>query len=145
MNKFVSRFFLTALMSLFLCFAMGAFAQDQEQTAPPQQGAEQGGHGRRGMRGNPEQRLERLSKQLNLTDDQKAKIKPILDEEDAKTKALWQDTSTAPEDKRGKFMAIRQTANDQIKSVLTEDQQKKFTDMQEHMHQHMKDRGSDNN
>jgi periplasmic protein CpxP/Spy len=144
-NKFVSRFFMTAVMSLFLCLSLGAFAQDQEQNAPPQQGAEQGGHGRRGMRGNPEQRLERLSKQLNLTDDQKAKIKPILDDEDAKMKALWQDTSTAPEDKRGKLMAVHQTANDQIKSLLTEDQQKKFSDMQERMHQRMKDRGGDNN
>ena len=143
MTRLANRFFLTAVMSLSLCFGVNALAQDQDQNAAPAQ-AEQGKHGR-GMRGNPEQRLERLSKQLNLTDDQKAKIKPILDDEDAKMKALWEDTSTNPADKRGKFMAIHQTANDQIKSLLTDDQQKKFADMQEHMHQHMKNKGGDQN
>jgi periplasmic protein CpxP/Spy len=152
-NRFVKRIFLASVMSMLLTLALGAWAyQDSGQDAapppPPQGGAppegHQGPHGH-GPRGTPQQRLEHLSTQLNLTDDQKAKIKPILEDEDAKMKALWQDTSTQPEDKRGKFMAIHQTSNDQIKSVLTDEQQKKFADMQERMHQRMKDRGGDNN
>jgi len=143
-TKFLSRIFFASVMSLFLCFALGAVAQDQDQNAPPSAMGGHQGKGGHGMRGTPEQRLERLSKQLNLTDDQKAKIKPILEDEDTKMKALWQDSSTDPQDKRGKFMALHQSSNDQIKALLTDDQQKKFADMQAHMQQHMKNHGGDN-
>ena len=143
MTKFLSRIFLASVMSLFLCFALGAVAQDQDQNSAPPMGGHHGGPGR-GMHATPDQRLARLSKELNLTDDQKAKVKPILEDEDAKVKALWQDSSTDPQDKRGKFMALHQASNDQIKALLTDDQQKKFADMQAHMQQHMKNHGGDN-
>jgi len=48
-----------------------------------------------------ESRLEEISKQLNLTDDQKAKLKPILQDEAQQMKTLHEDTSLTHEQKKG--------------------------------------------
>jgi Spy/CpxP family protein refolding chaperone len=77
--------------------------------------------------------LNNLSKELNLTDDQKAKIKPILGNEAAQMKALREDTSLSREDRRAKFSDIQKKASDDIKAVLNPDQQKKYDDMQARM------------
>ena len=63
----------------------------------------------------------------------------VFTHQDAKTKALWEDTSTPREDKRAKFMSIHQATMDQVKALLTDEQQKKLSDMQQRMQQHMKD------
>ncbi len=76
--------------------------------------------------GTPEQRLERMSKQLNLTDDQKAKLKPILADEAAKMKDLRADTSVSREDRRTKMADIRKDIDAKIKGVLTADQYTKW-------------------
>lgn len=143
MTKFGTNIFLASVMSLFLCVGVAAVAyQDQDAPPPPPQEGHQGRHGH-GGRPSAEQRLAHLSEQLSLTDDQKTKIKPILEDEDAKTKALWEDTSTPREDKRAKFMSIHQATMDQVKSLLTPEQQKKLSDMQQRMQQHMREGGGD--
>jgi protein CpxP len=142
-TKFATKIFLAGVMSLFLCIGVGAMAyQDQNAPPPPPREGHPGRHGH-GGRPNAEQRLAHLSQQLNLTDDQKAKIKPILEDEDARTKALWEDTSTPREDKRAKFMSIHQATMDQVKSLLTDEQQKKLSDMRQRMQQHLKEGGGD--
>ncbi len=110
-----------------LLFTASALCQEQpsgqEQQAPP-------GPGRRGMMMmSPQERLDAMAKQLNLTDDQKTKIKPILEQEHEKMQALRQDTSLSREDRMSKMMEIRKSTSDEIKKVLTPDQQKKFDEM----------------
>ena len=52
--------------------------------------------GGRGMRMDPDRQLERLTRELNLTTDQQAQIKPLLVERQQKMQALFQDQSAAP-------------------------------------------------
>jgi protein CpxP len=75
--------------------------------------------------------LEWLSKELNLTDEQKAQVKPILDEQSKQMRATQEDTSLTQDQKREKMKQIHQTTHSQINGVLTPEQQKKFAEMKE--------------
>jgi Spy/CpxP family protein refolding chaperone len=80
--------------------------------------------------------LARLTKELELTDDQQTKIKPILETFHTQVQSVRQDTSLSPEDRRSKMKDARETLNSQINAVLTPDQQTKFAAMQAKMHDH---------
>ena len=84
-------------------------------------------------RGNP---LEMLTKKLDLTPDQQTKLKPIFEDRHEKMKALRDDTSLTPDDKKAKGKALMESSNDQIKAILTPDQQTKFAAMQAEMKEH---------
>ncbi len=96
--------------------------------APLQQ---QGPGPRMGRQFGPEQQLERLSQRLHLTDEQKAKIKPILEDQHKQMMALRQDTSLSREDRFAKFQQIRKESSDKIRSILNPDQQKEWDQMQQ--------------
>lgn len=67
---------------------------------------------------------------LNLTDEQKAKLRPILMDERQQMEAVRSDTSLSQEQKMAKVQQIRETASPKIKAVLTPEQLKKLADMQ---------------
>lgn len=71
----------------------------------------------------PEQRLERMSTQLTLTDEQKPKVKALLEETSKKMQDL------APEDRREKGRAIREEETTKLKAILTPDQFTKYQEM----------------
>jgi Spy/CpxP family protein refolding chaperone len=73
--------------------------------------------------------LDQLAQQLNLTDDQKAKVKPILEARDQKMHDLRGDTSLTPEDRRAKMKALRDDIITQMKAVLTPEQFEKWQKM----------------
>lgn len=125
------------------CCGTALYAQ-QDNMGQGQMGQGQGqmgqGGGHRGMM-SPDQRLQHLTKMLNLTSDQQAKIRPMLEQEQTQMQAMHQDTSMSQQDKWAKAKTIREGTNDQIKSVLTADQQTKFTQMQDRQMEHMGQRG----
>ena len=75
------------------------------------------------------QRLQYMSTQLGLTEDQKEKIMPILMEEAPKAQAVKADTTLPQNEKVAKMMEIRNETNDRVKPLLTSAQQKKLDDM----------------
>ncbi len=93
------------------------------------------GQGNRSPEQMVDRHLEMLGKHLNLTNDQKAKIKPLLENEFKQMQDLHQNSSLSPEDKRAKFQQIRESTNGQIRPLLNSDQQKKFDEMQQQMQQ----------
>lgn len=127
-----------------LLLSAGAFAQDQTSGAASQDQQQKGqkwaGH-RGGKMKDPQARLDHMSKTLNLTDDQKAKIKPILDNENQQMQSLKSDTSTAKQDKRAKAMEIHKSSMDQIRSLLNSDQQAKLDQQMQKMKEHRAKRG----
>jgi len=108
--------------------------------APPagqQQGPPQGG-GRRG--GGPEQRLERMTKELNLSADQQTKIKAIL--EDGRTKmTAARDPNASQDDQRAKMMELRKAESLNIKAVLDDTQKAKFDEMEKREMERMRGGG----
>jgi periplasmic protein CpxP/Spy len=128
-----------SLAALTYAAAPLAVAQDtgnnQEQAAPE--------HGRRHF--DPAKRAEMLGKQLNLTSDQQGKVLDVLKSEQSQMQSLHSDTSMSEEDRHSKMMDIHKTSNDQIRALLTPDQQKKFDEIQsrhEHWGHHPEGQGS---
>jgi Spy/CpxP family protein refolding chaperone len=69
-----------------------------------------------------EARLENLSKQLNLTEDQKPKVKAVLEDQQKKFAEL---RNAAPEERR----AAREEMNAKMKAILTPEQFTKYEAM----------------
>ncbi len=80
--------------------------------------------------------LEWLSKELNLTDEQKTKVKPILDEQTKQMHATQEDSSLTQEQKHDKMKQIHEAAHSQINDILTPEQQKKFAALKEQQKEH---------
>lgn len=84
----------------------------------------------------PEAMVEHLSTQLNLTEDQQAKIKPMAEDVFKKMNDVRQDNSLSEQERREKIRQIHENALGQVKTILTPDQHKKFDEMMaRHAHQ----------
>jgi Spy/CpxP family protein refolding chaperone len=77
-----------------------------------------------------DQMLERLSTELSLTEDQKPKVKAIVEDAKKKRDALKDET---PEDRKEKSKAIIEEQMTKMKAVLTAEQQIKYQKMVEEM------------
>lgn len=122
-----------------LLLSAGTVLAQDAQTPPADQGSgmSHGGH-HHGMPSADDQ-LKHLTRKLNLTDDQQAKLKPILDEQHKQMEQLHSDNSGSREDRWKKMHEIRENSDSQIKSVLNEDQQKKFDEMREQQRSRMRE------
>ena len=122
-------------MLIFGATAFAAAPQDAQSSQQPSAQSKTGhGHGAgegqgRGMGMNPDAMLEHMSKELNLTDDQKTKIKPILEDMQKKMGDLRKDTSLAQEDRRAKMKEIRDGVSAKFKEILTAEQFAKWEKM----------------
>jgi len=71
-------------------------------------------------------RIERLSKQLDLTAEQQAAIRPIMEDEVNKLKVLRRETGLNETEHRAKLHELRQDTSNKMRSVLTPEQQQKY-------------------
>jgi Spy/CpxP family protein refolding chaperone len=126
----MKKVLICALLAIAMaCLGTALYAQD---TMGQGQGMGQGGPGgMHRMPMSPDQRLQRLTQQLDLTSDQQAKIKPILEQDQQQMQAVHEDSSVSQQDKWGKMKQIRQSTDEQIKAVLNPEQQQKFAKMTE--------------
>jgi Spy/CpxP family protein refolding chaperone len=125
------------LILLAVCMlAVGAFAQ---QNPPAQGGGDDQGRPRRGMP-SVEDQVKNLTEKLSLTDDQQAKVKTILEDTRSQMMKVMQDDSISREDKMAKGRSLREASNGKIRDLLTDDQKKKFDDMQKEAQERMRQR-----
>jgi Spy/CpxP family protein refolding chaperone len=117
--KLSTLFVLAALVS-----APFALATDPAPAAPPAPDA--GARPHPMMRHMMQRRLEFLTEKLNLTEDQRTKIKAIWKQSAGQVKALRDEASLAREDLRAKADAMRKANRDQVRAVLTPEQQAIF-------------------
>jgi protein CpxP len=124
---------LLALMLAGLVYTVTPLAVAQDSGSSNQQSAPMAGPEGQGHRHfDPARRTEMLTKQLKLTSDQQPKVLDILKGEQSQMESLRADSSTSQEDRHSKMMEIHKTSDDQIRALLTPDQQKKFDAMQAH-------------
>ncbi|HEY8965302.1 MAG TPA: hypothetical protein VIM58_02590 [Candidatus Methylacidiphilales bacterium] len=95
--------------------------------APPADGAPAPHHGM-----DPAKQLERMKKDLGLSDDQVAKLKPIFADQFAAMKSIHENTSLSDEEKHTQAKAAREAAMEKIKAILTPDQLEKYKAMHHH-------------
>ena len=111
----IARIF-SGLVSLGLLAALAiplSLAKAQANPAKEGAGKQMGKH----------EKLEAAIESLNLTEDQKEKVKDIL--ADAKTKrlALWADTSLSEDQKKAKMKELHEALQGKLNGVLTPEQQ----------------------
>ena len=88
-----------------------------------------GKEGRGGMRGGN----MKMMRALNLTDAQKAKLKPIMEAQRDKMMAMRDDTTLDRKAKMTKMKAMRAETEKKVNAILTPDQRKKMADMKAKM------------
>ncbi|HEV7551259.1 MAG TPA: hypothetical protein VGP65_06240 [Candidatus Angelobacter sp.] len=76
-----------------------------------------------------EARLQQLSTELGLSDVQKNELKPILQEEFKRLKAVKDDTTRSVDDKKEKSKDVQESARGQMKQVLSPNQQKRLAEL----------------
>ena len=119
--------------ALALAFGLATAAQtsstgSKQQSSPDQSQADSGGNMHRDWVG---ERLEWLSQQLNLTEDQRKQLKPILAGEFKQMRAVGEDASLTQGQKGEEMKQIHEASRPQVQAILTPEQQQKFAQMKE--------------
>jgi periplasmic protein CpxP/Spy len=110
--------------------ALGIHAYGQEGPPPGGPGGP-GGHGGHWQPPSAEEQTARLTKALTLTEEQQGKVKAILETQHQQMGKLREDSSVAPEDRFAKVRELREKAHSEIKDLLTDEQKKKFDEMEQ--------------
>ena len=108
------------LLSTSLALALSStlvFAQQPDAASPPPPAVNAHHHAH-----NPQREAARLSKKLNLSSDQTAKLEPILAERDQKLAALNNNTTISPLVMKQQMKTIHQQTMQQLATVLSPDQ-----------------------
>jgi hypothetical protein len=123
-----------ALRLALLAFALGiagtgvAVAQPfQDTPAPGDSTAAKTAH----QAPDPQRQTARLSRKLQLTPEQAARIEPILQSRQQQMQQLRADNTLAPRDRRAKMRSIMQDSNTQLQAVLTDSQKQQYQQMQQ--------------
>ncbi len=82
-------------------------------------------------RPNPHKAAVRIGKELGLSDDQTAKLEPILADRQQKVQALRANTSLTDAQRKQGMKTIQQTARMQLSQVLSPDQMKQLHKMRQ--------------
>ena len=77
----------------------------------------------------PEAMVDHLATELNLTDDQIAKIRPMAEDVYKQMEEVHQDSSISEQERREKTKEIHENALGQVRTILTPEQQKKLDEM----------------
>ncbi|MDR3406804.1 MAG: hypothetical protein P4L99_30245 [Chthoniobacter sp.] len=95
--------------------------------ASPSAGAPGAGGGAGRARLSPEERLKKMTEELNLTQDQQDKIKAIMEKDAAQFKDLMaKGRENLTEEDKTKFRELIKTQMEEIAAVLTPEQKEKY-------------------
>jgi len=78
--------------------------------------------------------MGKVAQELHLTKDQKQQLKPILQEEAKKLKALRPETGLSVQQKRQKLQEIRKDMVAKVKPILTPEQLEKWQKLRGERH-----------
>jgi hypothetical protein len=102
------------------------------------------GLGQDGARAAPDQVMALLTRKLALTEDQAAKITPIIADRQQQLQALKADTSERPRQRMKKAQEILEDSDKNIKKLLTPDQVTQYDAIEQQMKERAKDRAKAN-
>lgn len=88
----------------------------------------------------PEQRVQRLDRRLNLSDEQKAQLRAAFEDEERQLQAVRDDKSLSPKERRSKLRHLHSQTQSKIRQSLNADQQKKYDEAQDQARERHRDR-----
>lgn len=84
---------------------------------------------------NVDERLRVLSNRLNLSREQQASVKPILDDQYVQSQAVKQDGSLSQDDKTNKLREVQEASSSKIRTLLDDSQKQKYAELEQEMGQ----------
>lgn len=75
--------------------------------------------------------VERMMEQLDLTQEQKDKLKPLFDEFRKEVNAVREDAKLDPQARRAKFEELRKAHQAKVDAILTAEQKEKMNKLRE--------------
>jgi periplasmic protein CpxP/Spy len=120
----MKKLILVAALALGGLLACSTVSMAQDDAA--KKDANKGGKNRFSV----DQRMERMTTELTLTDDQKPKVKAVLEES---SKAMQGLRDVPQEERRTKMQSIREEETKKLNAIFTADQKEKYAKMQEEM------------
>jgi Spy/CpxP family protein refolding chaperone len=145
-NKVISRFG-PALLALVLGTGLWAStigtvaAQTQEQGNNAEPGMHRHSHHKMPS---VDDQVKRMTKKLNLNEDQQSKVRGILNDQRSQMERLRSDNSLSRDDRSSKMRELHENSSGQIRAALNDDQRKRFDEMLEKRRERMKRHGGEN-
>jgi periplasmic protein CpxP/Spy len=123
------------LVGFVIAFFAQTFGQSTttESTQPTTE--KQRGRGKDKMKA----QAQAAAKELNLSDEQKAKMRSIANSYQGKLKAIKTDNALSKEDKKTKMKEIMSAQDAEVKGVLSADQYTKWQEMKKNRQGKMKE------
>lgn len=118
-------FSIISLLAFLASLALVVNAQDADQHAHSWQ--------------TPDQVVANMDSKLSLTDDQKAKITPIVADRQEKLKELFQSSGRRRQKAR-EVKSIVSDSDQKIEALLTDDQKQKYEEIKQEREEQMKER-----
>ena len=115
-----------------LLFALNVFAQ--QPTTPSANNQQHPHAGAHHAAPSADEHLKVLNEKLNLSADQQAKIKPVLQDLQEATDKAAQDTSLTQEQRMEAMHAAFDKADKKMREVLNDEQKDKLTQLEQDMH-----------
>lgn len=116
---------------IVLCLPVALLAQtpasSQDSTAP--QADTQGGTAismHHNHRTSPTRQLKKMTKMLNLTPDQQQQMLPILQDRSTQMKAMQDNTSLSPQQRRQQGQTLMQETNQKLEAIMTDSQKQQY-------------------
>lgn len=137
-----------AVLGMALCLPSAMMAQNDNggatEPAANSTGMKQGKH--KHHHKSAQKELDRMTKKLNLTQDQQTQILPILQESNQKMMSTRNDTSLSEQDRKQQMRQNMMDRNQKIEAVLNDTQKQQFEQhMQRHHHHGGMNSGGMNN
>lgn len=85
---------------------------------------------------NPKRQMRHLTRVLNLSPEQQAQIRPIVEDHDKALRQVWNDTSLTPQDRRARMRDANQEFRSRMEAVLSDQQKQAFEAMLEGQREH---------
>jgi protein CpxP len=120
----------------FTALVLAPLARADEPPASPPPAPSTGDQPHQGGANRAAHRLQMLDEKLHLTDAQKQQITAIWSSSEQQGKALRDDSTLSKEDRRAKMGDIMKASHEQVRAVLTQDQQAIFDAMPPEKHGH---------
>ncbi len=95
------------------------------------------------QRRSPDQIVDRLASRLNLTDDQKSQILPIITDRQQKLQTLRADTSMRRRKKMRQMKSILEESDTKINAILNDQQKQQYAQMEQQMREQIRERRHD--
>lgn len=116
-----------AVLALGSLTTLGVLAQAPVADDAPQQPHHHRMH-------NPHKQAEHLGRKLGLSSDQTSRLEPILVQRREQAKAIRQNTSLTPDQRREQMRDLHRKTTQQIAGLLTPDQMQQWKSMRKEHH-----------